>query len=380
MEILFFLILTILYKYIANLTIYQCSRYTGMPDQCLNKWIDSYGNTRMDLWKCPTNKYCQVLSRKDDNSIGVCTYNYKKLYDQDACSFHAECASFNCDKNCIGKNIDEFCQQGLFQCKNNLACRKIKEFYPYKEIREFYKCANLSKVNETCENDNECDIRLVCLNKKVIETINDTNINSLDELNNSYSKYFDNYISIKNDSKYNICIQRASLDNGLPASNPMACKSGDTMDIELFPNYTESLCISKKEIIKDCNEYNVCVIKANLGKFGDIEIEQNCIFTIRGNPLCPLNQKELAWKNYLSIYEEYYYKSGVEQKRNSSIHIPAYKDTFNILEVSQAYWYYTEWLYSIGSDSCTRDFFFLRNIGIILKCSHLYIFIISLLL
>ena len=79
MKKLFFIIIFILFKNYENITIYQCSRYSGLPDQCLNKWIDAYGNTRIDLWSCPTYKFCQILSRKeDDNSIGVCTYNYKK--------------------------------------------------------------------------------------------------------------------------------------------------------------------------------------------------------------------------------------------------------------------------------------------------------------
>ena len=45
------------------------------------------------------------------------------------------------------------------------------------------------------------------------------------------------YLAYKNNSK-KICINRASLENGIPTSEPMACKSGDTINLELFENYT----------------------------------------------------------------------------------------------------------------------------------------------
>ena len=370
----FFLIIFILFKYIENITIYQCSRYSGMPDQCLNKWIDAYGNTRIDLWSCPTNKYCQILSRKeDDNSIGVCTYNYKKKYDQDSCSYHSQCSSLECSEGkCIGFSQDQLCRPGIFQCKNNLVCRKTVELLPYNETKEIYRCDQISKRNEICENDNECDIRLVCFNQNISNIINNTVTNNITELKNNIN--VDEYISIKNTNN-KICINRASLENGLPTNDPMACKSGDTINIEIFPNYTETFCSSKKQIIKDCNEENICTIEANLGKFGDIEIEQQCDYDVRGNPLCPLDQKEVAWKNYLSTFEQYFVISKDSSHSDSNYHIPAHKYTLNILEISQSYWQYSEWIYFIEADSCTQVFFFLRNNGKILYFSFLYILI-----
>lgn len=366
-----FIFIFILYNYIENITIYQCSRYTGLLDQCLNKWIDAYGNTRIDLWSCPRNKFCQILSRKeDDNSIGVCTYNYKKKYDQDSCSYHSQCSSLVCSENkCVGLSQNELCRPGIFQCKNNLVCRKTIDLYPYKELKEIYKCSPISKKNEICDNDNECDIRLVCSNKNITNIIGNMVTNNISELKNNIT--FDEYISIKNESN-KICIDRASLENGLPTNDAMACKSGDTINIEIFPNYTETFCASKKQIIQDCNEENICIIKANLGKFGDIEIEQQCFFNVRGNPLCPLNQKEIAWNNYLSTFEQYYGKS---KDSNTNYHIPAHKYTLNILEISQSYWNYSEWIKFIEADSCTQEFFFLNNNGKNIYFSILYILI-----
>ena len=375
MKNLFFFILYYIIKHIKNRDIYQCSRYGGLTDQCLNKWVDPYGNTRIDLWRCPTNKYCQTLIRKDDNinSIGICTYNYKKLYDRDFCSYNSECSSLYCTGGrCEGIYEGGLCSPGYFQCMNNLVCRKVNEIYPYGEYKEIYKCTNLSQINETCINDNECDLRLVCDNDNLSDIINNLTFSNITELNN-LSNYisFEEYMSIKLDNKKK-CIQRASLENGLPTENPMSCKSGDTINVEIFPNYSEQFCVSKKEIIQDCDEENNCIIKVNLGKFGETEIKQNCVYTVKGNPLCPLEQKETAWKNYLSKFEEYYKLARIEKNRVSLIHIPVYKNTFNIFEVSQSFWYYTDWLYNIESDTCTKEYFFLKNKSNIFNFSIFY--------
>ena len=362
MEIFAILLFSYLYQFTKNRIIYQCARNSGRYDQCLNKWIDPYGNIRIDLWKCPRNKICQIISRKEvDSSIGVCSYNYKKLYHYDSCSYHTECSSLTCsDGKCTGLVENDVCNPGSFQCENNLACKKRREFYPYQEVRDIYRCSKLSQLNETCDTDNECDIRLVCVNYDIIDRIKKLEISNITELKNEIN--FEKYFLLKNNS-YKKCIERASLDNGLPTENPMACQSGDTINIEIFPNYNETLCVSKKEIIEDCNEENTCVIRINLGKFGDIEIKQNCVFTVRGNPICPLDQKEIAWKQYLELYEKYFRAANVKTNRQKNIHIPAYRNTFNILELSQAYWNYRDWIYDIDSDACTKAYFFLKSKG-----------------
>lgn len=381
MSVFCFLILSYLFKYIKNREIYQCSRYDGMAEQCLNKWIDIYGNTRIDLWKCPTNKICQILSRKEyDNSVGICTFNFKKLYDKDYCSYHSDCSSLFCNEGkCEGIYEGGLCVPGRFQCMNNLVCRKKNELYPYGEIKEIYRCGNLSQLNETCDNDNECELRLVCDNKNltdtIIDTIKDNNLTKLmDNMTYNENITFKEYISLVLTDK-KICIDRASLENGSPTQNPMSCKSGETIDYELFNNYFISFCASKKEIIQDCDEQNICIIKVDIGKYGEIEMKQNCVYTVRGNPLCPLEQKEKAWQKYLSTYDEYYKLARVEQNRDSTVHIPAYKNTFNIFEVSEEYWHYTEWLYDIDSDTCTKEFFFLRNKATLFNFSVFYLII-----
>ena len=373
-KFLYFLFLY-LFNYIKNATMYHCARYSSMQDQCMFKYVDRQGNIKIDLWKCPTNKYCHILQRKydEDSSIGVCVYNYKKLYDGDSCTHDSECASSNCTKyKCSGFSIGEFCRQNFFQCKNDLVCKNEKEILPYGEKKDVYKCRKLGQLNETCDNNNECDINLVCANSSIYEImnfINNNNISNVLEIKNKIN--FNDYILFKKNFT-KICMKRAELDNGFPTSEPMVCKSGDSMDIEIFHNYKESICVSKKQIIKNCNKNNTCMIKVNLGNFSEIEATQDCMISMIGNSFCPLNEKENAWKRYLNIYNYYYLSKNVEERRET-VHIPVYKDTFNDYDVSKAFWNYVEWQYNIEADSCTKDFFFLNNKNKFINLSLLYL-------
>ena len=360
-------------------TIYQCGRYRRMPNQCLNQWVDAFGNIKVDLWKCPENMYCHLLPKKYDegNYIGVCSYNYKKLYDGDSCSMDSECSSFNCSNSiCFGFSIGEYCRPNYFQCANNLACKKSKEILPYGEIKEVYKCNRLSKVNETCENSDECDIKLVCGNYSIynfLNLINNNKITNIAEINKRID--FEKYIlTKKNNTK--VCIERSFLDNGFPTSDPMICKSGDSIDFEIYPNYNESICVSKKEIINDCGDNNKCIIKANFGETNNT-IVQDCLISVRGNLFCPLEQKEQAWKEYLKIFQKYEYEE-IKNKNIKDIHIPVYKNTFNNYLVSQYFWLYKNWQYNIDADSCTKEYFFLINNEQILTYYFLYFFFIFL--
>ena len=343
--------------------VYQCSRYAGMPEQCMNIWVDYYNNLMIDLWHCPMNKYCQVLEKNpgEEDTIGVCMYNHKKLYDQDECIKDAECASLNCvEHKCIGFKEGEYCTPNLNQCANDLVCKKTEEYLPYGEKRDVYKCTKLSKINETCETNDECDVQLICGNSSIYEIINLMNKNNIDDITKLKDIIsLEEYLLYQNNSQ-KICINRSSIENGLPSSEPMACKSGDSMEIELFPNYTESICVSKLSIIKGCDQTYTCMIDINLGKYNKTNITQECMFSAIGNPFCPLNQKEKAWNNYLLIHEKYYTKNQ-KDKNQKKYHFPVYKDTFNEFEVSQAYWSYQLWNRFIEADSCTRDFFFLKS-------------------
>ena len=355
---------------------YQCARYMGMPDQCMNKWVDLYNNVMFDLWLCPVNKYCQVLERNygEENSIGVCMYNYKKLLDGDGCTKDSECASLNCEDNkCKGFKEGEYCTPDLFQCKDNLACKRSQVIMPYGEEKEVFKCDKVSKVNETCENNNECDVKLVCANSSsynVINLMNKYNIDDITKLKDNIN--FEEYISAINNSQ-KICVNRASLENGIPTSEPMACKSGDSMNLELFPNYNESICVSKTEIVKYCDISNTCMISINLGKYNETNITQECMLSSLGNPFCPFKQRETAWKNYLEVFDNFYDKTTEYNIFQKIYHYPAYKYTFNELEISNAFWGYKLWNHYIEADVCTRDFFFLKNISNKIKYNYKYL-------
>ena len=353
-----------LFYFINSRIMYHCANYGRMPDQCMNKWVDIYNNIMIDLWRCPMNKYCQVLEKNpgEENTIGVCMYNHKKLYDGDECIKDAQCSSLNCvEHKCIGFQEGEYCTPDLYQCANDLVCKKIVEILPYGEKRDVYKCEKLKKINETCDNNDDCDAQLICVNSSIYNIINMLNQNNIDDitkLNDTIT--LEEYLSYKNNSQ-KICINRSSIENGLPSSDPMACKSGDSMLIELFPNYTETICVSKINITKKCDQTYTCMIEINLGKYNKTNIAQECIYSAIGNPFCPLNQKEKAWNKYLSIYESYLAKNINNGNPEKIYHFPVYKDTLNEFEVSQAFWSYQLWNRFIEADICTRDFFFLKS-------------------
>lgn len=378
-------LIIILFHIIKSRIIYQCAHYLNMPDQCMNKRTDLYNNILIDLWQCPMNKYCQILDKNnlEKNSIGVCMYNYKKLYSGDACTKDSECASLNCENNkCKGFKENEYCTPGLFQCEDNLICKQDKERLPYDEEKNVFKCKKIGELNEPCENSDECDVELVCGDKYSFDVDNlmkQYGINDIMKLNESIT--LQEYLTYKNSSK-KICINRASLENGIPSSEPMACKSGDTINLELFENYTESICVSKNEIIKKCDKSQICTISINLGiKNNKTNISQECLISSLGNPFCPLDQKEKAWKNYLNIFDEYYHvsQSNIIIKKKL-YHFPVYKYTFNEFEVSQSFWSYKLWNHYIEADICTKDFFFLKNIDNIIKYNYLYLIFILLFL
>ena len=370
------LIFSFLFYAFNSKVIYHCAADIGMPDQCMSKWVDFYNNVIYDLWQCPTNKYCQVLDRNygENNSIGVCMYNYKRLYSGDECKKDSECASLKCENNeCFGFKEGEYCTPKLFQCEDNLACKKGKEILPYGELKEIFKCYKVSKVNETCEYSDECDVNLECTSDISYNVINLMNKYGIDDITKLKDKInLEEYISSINNSQ-KICINRASLENGIPTSEPMICKSGDSIEIELFPNYNQSICVSKIEIIKNCDKSNTCEISINIGKNKKINIAQECMLSSLGNPFCPFYQKEIAWKNYLEKHNNFYKTNSGKTLYKKQFHFPVYKDTFNELEISQAFWNYKLWNHYIEADSCARDFFFLKNSYNKIKYNYKYL-------
>lgn len=422
-QILFF---SFIFPLIKTVTIYQCQKYWTQSGHCLNKWIDSFGNTRIDLSRCGVNKFCQPLNRIDDReTMGICTYNFKRLYSGDICDLNIECSSMVCKKSkCVGLGRRELCTPGRFQCQDNLVCRRQWEKFYRDSYRNVYRCSNISYINESCEYNHECDAKLVCsnylnitdlidiyynpknpYNKENPDQINETLIENIykfnitkndsiiyDEVERNKKRFFNlsqikdffnynDYLKIINERKNNkICINRAALNNGTTTWEAMACKTGDFYQFEIFPGYNESFCVSKKEVISDCDLNKKCKVLMDLGNFGEVEVEEDCIYTTRGNLHCPLNKKENEWKNYLQKYNRYYTFYNIDKNREEkNFHIPVYKDTFNDYSLSEAFWRYNEWYHTLEADSCTYYYFFLQNYSIKIFVSwklliHLVIF------
>lgn len=334
---------------INSITVYQCSTMQFLPEQCMLNYTDKNGDTHILLKICQQNYICQP---NRDYSMGFCIFNVKEVPPGNKCYYSAECSTRNCDNEvCLGYTENKYCNPEKTECNYNMTCRKTLE-----ENRYVYKCLNISDIYEECDNNYDCGFNLVCgYNFSINETINDLEITDNITLNDikNYTSSSDYYLNL---TENKTCINRASLKNGEITNEEMACESGQGIPIEIFEGKEEFICCSKKRIIKDCDKNNKCIIEVDIGLSTNIELEQDCLFSNIGNLICPLDQKEKAWKNYLDIYESIFSKE-IEE----SVHNPYNKFNLQNGDVMKAYWQYFDWIHSIEGDECAIKYFFINN-------------------
>ena len=329
-----------------SITVYHCSNMDLQNDQCMLNYTDKNGDTHILLKICPDNKICQPSK---DYSMGFCVFNVRQLTPRSKCFYTAQCSTRICDEVCLGYGEDKYCNPEKMECDNNMTCRKT-----FEDNRYVYKCLNISGEGEKCDNSNECGLNLVCgYNKNIISIIPYLDIK---KINLKDIKNYFNSSEYLNLTQNKFCIKRASLKNGTITNEEMACKSGQLIPIELYNGEIGYICGSKNKIIKDCDKNYKCTIEVDIGLSEKIELEQDCLFSNIGNLICPLNQKENAWKNYLNVYNNIYSKE-IEKK----IHIPYDKYTLQDGKVVEAYWEYFDWIHSIEGDECSKNYFFIKN-------------------
>ena len=348
-------IITIIFYFqrLGSITVYQCSYFDLLSQQCMLNWTDKIGNSHVSLKICPNSQICKT---NKDNSMGFCIDNLKNVLPGEKCKYRSECITNLCIKNkCIGYREHQYCNLKKKDCNPNLSCRLTNE---NNEIA--YRCANLSNINESCELNEHCELNLVCASKKILNELN-----SYFNVENIAINEIKNYISLndyKNLTSKKTCIIRASLENGEITDEAMACKSGELIGIEIFPGLKEFICGSKKKIIKDCDLNNKCIVEVDIGNSRIINIEQECKFSTLGKLFCPLKEKENAWKNYLEIYKRYESEENIKEKRNSfKIHIPYDKETLKNGEISEYFWKYNDWIHNIDADECVKQYFFINS-------------------
>jgi hypothetical protein len=343
-------------------------------DQCMLNWTDKNGNTHISFKTCPEGQICQTL---EDKSMGFCYINIKTVYPGEKCYYISQCSSRKCiNEYCLGFDFKEFCNPQKRECDQNLNCRKQYNESAYFE-KEIYRCSNLSNVGEECNENNDCELNLVCawtkdLSKNIIlnNTKNFTINNTQQYL--SYEEYL-NLTQYKNKT----CIERASLQNGIISSEIMGCESGDMLEVELYEDVKVRMCVEREKILKDCNESHKCLVEVDLGFFGKLELEEECVDTNLGNLTCPLDQKEKAWKNYLEKYYKYIIKENLNKKRiKKEIHIPYDKDDLKNSELSEAYWRYYDWEHTLEADECVTEYYFINNKSQYLVILNIYVYLL----
>lgn len=354
------LLLIIYFTKSISISVYHCSPMDFMYQQCMLNYTDKNGDTHILLKQCPENKICQPTR---DYSMGFCIYNIKELSPGHKCYYFSQCSTRYCLNNiCQGYSINKYCNHDKMECDNRLTCKKTLE---ERENRYVYKCQNVSELNEPCENNYECGFNLVCGYYQNLSGIN-TDKNNIEF--NDIKTYF-NSSDFFNLTKNKYCMNISSIENGGISNEEMACESGQLIPIEITPEKIGYICGSKKQIIKNCNNYNKCIIEVDIGLENNIQIEQDCIFSNIGNLICPLDEKEKAWKNYLEKRKNIF----KQIKNKESLHIPYDKFTLQNNEVMEAYWEYYDWIHSIEGDECTKDYFFIKNKGNIIIYNIYYI-------
>ena len=365
-------IISLFYLKTNSITIYQCANFDLLPQQCMLNWTDKNGNTHISLKTCSNTQICK--SNKD-YSMGFCMDNLKNVLPGESCNFKPECITNLCYESvCLGYVEHDYCNPKKKDCNPNLSCRLN---YENRELA--YRCANLSDIEEPCENNDHCELGLVCsLNKNLSElnlTSNSKNV-FINEIKN-YTSIIE-YLNITNNKT---CIRRASLKNGEISDEAMACKSGELIKVEIFPGVEELICGSKTKIIRDCDLTYKCMVEVDLGNFGKLKIEEECITSALGHLVCPLKEKEKAWKEYLDIYDKYIRKEDIFQKRKShKIHIPYDKNTLKSTEISEYFWKYNEWFNNIEADECVKQYFFVNSKSYKINISKFLYFIFIIIL
>ena len=355
--VIYILVFFLYFININSITIYQCSNIDLLSQQCMLNWTDKNGNTHISLKICPNNKICKT---NKDYSMGFCIDNLKNVLPGEKCNYRSECITNSCFNNiCYGYGEHQYCNPKKKDCNPNLSCRLTYEF---NELA--YRCANLSKINTTCDINDHCELNLVCVLNKNLSEYNLTNYTANIEINDIKNLIsLDEYLNItRNITRNKTCIRRASLKNGEISNEAMACQSGELIGIEILPGVEEFVCGSKLNIIKECDLSHKCIVNVDIGKFGIVKMEQQCIFSALGNIVCPLKEKQNAWKDYIEIYDKYLIKEDISAKRKSQkIHIPYDKDTLRNNEISEYFWKYNDWYNNIEVDECVKQYFFVNS-------------------
>ena len=213
--------------YIALLLIaINCRRYVykceddGFKDEQCMKMEELGTNTFIWLKKCKGAQVCVRLPYYGKIK-GACSIKVRSHYDGESCANNNKCTSGVCDgTKCKGKTEGERCEAGLGQCKKGLLCRNevdsngdllkdansntIYNFLCQKPIDDGGKCGNDYFDGQDLDDDfiifyedyyfdpaqNPCKLGSVC------------------------------------DAKSEKCVKIGSIQNGVEASNPLACQSG----------------------------------------------------------------------------------------------------------------------------------------------------------
>ena len=278
---------------------------------------NSTSMTYVDPCPSPKKKYC---SFNKDTGIGTCTN--KEKYPGDKCDKDSECWGGNCSNGkCKETEDDEPCTSH-YECSLKSSCNSVTK-----------TCQPLVAPEGECTEDENCYIGYICSNQK--------------------------------------CVGMASLENGEPASNRMACKSGF---IGSIAGSMVCVTVEKKEDCKWVNKVAQCKVQNTAGSATE-EGYLPCEQVPNGKYRCR-DQDKNRWNDYVEKWSDKYKKFDNDDKKTRKKN----RYTLNKKKVKNAFFEFIYYYKIKHDDECIKDYFYQEFERLYLSTSKIVMTISSILL
>lgn len=280
------------------------------------------GETRVTYVKaCGGGKVC-----REYGNIGICVKPKELRNEDEKCTSPLECRSGICtDNKCAIKKENDSCDEYKDECGKSAICRNVGGSNV---------CKPLSGKDGECDDDDHCQIGLICLNNK--------------------------------------CIERFSLDVGSEANRYYACKTG----------YSKGgKCVNYIAVDKTCtkatngSEGMYCKTKTNDETSDSETIEDECDTNWNDEYICP-TEAYSKWDKYVEEFKKRYDKLSDDDKKDKYIN----RDTLNKNKVRNAYAEFEHYSEINFDDDCIKEYYQQLSSSHYLSLSLFFIFLFMFLL
>ena len=307
-------------------TVYMCHDDPFKDEQCM-KTEKLGSNTFYWVRKCKGAKVCVDLPYYG-GIIGACSIKVRTHYDGESCANGNKCGSGICDgTKCKGLNPGLHCEVGLGQCKKGYLCRSTADdngdatgnFTCQPPLADGAKCSGFSYSLLDSSDFTIYDSRL---------------------FDPAFNPCGQKHVCSRKASSSPTCVEIASIDNDVAATNPLACKSG----------YLDNS--------------NICKDGPNSATHLTLKTAKGAVFNYYKN----ITDHFKAWK-------EEWDKKNI---KDDDFIYEAYRYTKNKKKINEAFFKYTHSGWIADADECAYDYLWKQESASSLKFS-LMILILALL-